>query len=419
MSAGLGLFVLILLILTNAAINAVEIGVIAANRVRVRHLAETGSRRAQSLQRIYQKQDNFLAAIVFLVNLTVAAAGLVGAHLNEQLFGSSGFLQAVTSLVVVGYLTATIGDLTPKVVGVRASTGLALLVAPFAEAVTRLLLPFELAMGPLPSFVSKLLFGVDLQATPSISEAELRMQIRLGAQTGSVAEEEAELLDRVFHFGDRRVHEVMVPRTEVVWLLSGTKVSDFYKVFADHSHSRFPLIDRDPDHVLGVVGIKDVLRQVALGHMTVDSPIDNVTRPASFVPETKLVGELFREMQASHSQMAIAVDEYGGTAGIVTLEQLLEEMVGNVGDELHPPEPEIVPIDEQTVEVEGTLSIEEAREELGLDIPDGEYDTIAGYVLSVLGRFPIEGESISLDGYRVTVTEMKGPKIETLRVTKA
>lgn len=418
MSAGLGLVLFVLLLIANAALNAVEISVIAANRVRVRHLAETGSRRAQALERLQNRQEEFLAGIVFLVTLTVVMSGFLGPAISETLFGSS-LIQVLLSFLVVTYITAAIGDLTPKVIGVRASSGLALFVAPVVELALRALTPFIVALSVIPGFVSRRIFGIQLQSGPSVTEAELRMLIDIGAESGSVAEDEAELLDRVFHFGDRRVHEVMVPRTEVVWLERGTPVSAFYETFAEHSHSRFPVFDPDPDHVLGVVGIKDVLRAVATGRMKADSPIETVMRPAYFVPETKLVGELFREMQANHSQMAIAVDEYGGTAGIVTLEQLLEEMVGNVGDELHPPEPEIVSIDEQTVEVEGTLSIAEAREELGLDIPDGEYDTIAGYVLSVLGRLPHEGETVPLDGHRVVVTEMKGPKIETLRVTRA
>jgi putative hemolysin len=150
-----------------------------------------------------------------------------------------------------------------------------------------------------------------------------------------------------------------------------------------------------------------------------DSPVEPLARPALFVPETKLIGELFREMQASGDQMAIAIDEFGGTAGIVTLEQLLEEMVGQVRDELWPEEREITPIDERTTQVEGSLSIEEAREELSLDIPEGDYDTVAGYVLSLLGHIPKVGETVTLDGYRIMVAEMRGLKIEQLRVIKA
>lgn len=419
MSAGLGLILLILLLAANAALNGIEIAVIAANKVRVRHLAESGSRRAQSLVRVHQHQDDFLATIVFLVTFTVAVSGFLGPTISEDLFGGTSLVQTLLSFLLVTYVTATVGDLTPKVLGVRASTSFALLVAPVAEGMMRVLGPFVTALGLLPRFLTRRIFGVDLQSGLSVSEAELRMYIDISAESGSVAEAEAELLDRVFHFGDRRVHEVMVPRTEVVWLEHDAIVRDFYKVFQKHPHSRFPVFEGNQDAILGIVGIKDVMRGLSTGQMNETSAVESVMRPAYFVPETKLVGELFREMQANRSQMAVAVDEFGGTAGIVTLEQLLEEMVGSVGDELHPPETEIQPIDESTVQVEGTLSIAEAREELGIDIPEGEYDTIAGYVLSILGRIPQEGESVPLAGHRVTIVEMKGPKIELLRVTRA
>jgi putative hemolysin len=245
------------------------------------------------------------------------------------------------------------------------------------------------------------------------------MLIDISAESGTMAEAEAELLDRVFHFGDRRVHEVMVPRTEAVGIDRRATLADFLAVYADAHHSRFPVWDESPDKVIGIIGIKDVLSALASGSIASDSCIEPLARRAMFVPETKLIGELFREMQATGAQMAIAVDEWGGTAGIVTLEQLLEEMVGQVRDELRPDDEEIVSIDEHTTRVDGGLSVEEAREELGIDIPEGEYDTVAGFVLSQLGHIPRVGEVVAWDGWRITVEEMRGLKIELLRVMRA
>jgi putative hemolysin len=211
----------------------------------------------------------------------------------------------------------------------------------------------------------------------------------------------------------------MVARTETVWIEKGASVRQFFDVYVQRSHSRFPVFDDTPDKVVGVLGIKDVLAALARGEVHDDSDVTLLARLPYFVPETKPIGALFREMQATGTQMAIAVDEFGGTAGIVTLEQLLEEMVGPVHDELSSAEEEIQPIDAQTIQVDGSLSVEEAREELGIDIPEGPYDTIAGYVLSLMGRIPREGEQVVRDSHRITVTEMRGPKIERLRVTKS
>jgi CBS domain containing-hemolysin-like protein len=415
MSPALGIPILILAIAAYAVVNSIEIAVVGANRLRVRHLAESGSRSAEALSRLQLRPERFFAAIVVLQNISVVAASAVSSLVAVEIAGGWG---VVAATILVAFGTALFGELTPKVLAARASERFALIVALPAEALTRILAPLVAALGYLPDRLSRALFGVSLEPGHDVSEAELRMLIGMSAETGSVNEEEANLLDRVFHFGDRQVHEVMVPRTEVVWLNKGTTVQEFYEVFTQASHSRFPMYEENQDHVLGVVGIKDVMRAVALGEMALDSDVGAVLRPPYYVPESKAIGELFREMQAQGIQMAIAVDEWGGTAGIVTLELLLEEMVGPMWDELAPAEAEIQPIDEMTVQVDGSLSVEEARENLGLSIEEGPYDTLAGFVLSEMGRIPREGEVIEIDGRTITVVEMQGQKIETLRVSR-
>lgn len=416
MNAGLGLAILLASTLGFAVVNSIEIAVVGANRIRMRHLAEQGSARAQALERLQRHQERFFAAIVFLQNVLVYIGAAVGGLVANNVAGVAGFIAAAI-LIPIG--TTLFGELTPKVLAAHASDRFALFVALPAEWLTRVLGPIVLALGYLPGVLSRRLFGVSLEAGPNVTEAELRMLIDMSAESGSVAEEEAELLERVFHFGDRRVHEVMIARTEAVWLEQGSTIAQFYDVYLRAPHSRFPVFEESPDHVTGILGIKDVLTALAEGRVTQESKIDPLVRSAFFVPETKLIGELFREMQESGTQMAIAVDEFGGTAGIVTLEQLVEEILGPMRDELRPAEPEITAIDSQTTQVDGSLSVEEARDELGIDIPEGPYDTIAGFVLSKLGRIPREGEQVAVDDHRITVAEMRGPKIELLRVTKA
>jgi putative hemolysin len=225
-------------------------------------------------------------------------------------------------------------------------------------------------------------------------------------------------MERVFRFYDRQASEVMVPRTEVVWLEAGTSIADFYKTYDGAPHSRFPVYRESLDDVVGVINIKEVLRALAQARISSETPIDALMRPPYFVPDTKLIGRLFVEMQEGRQQMAIIVDEYGGTAGIVTIELLLEEMVGHVVDELGQPVQEFEEIDEQTTRVDGGMSVDEAREELELPIPDGDYETVAGYVLHALGHIPNEGETVAGDGFRITVAEVKGRKIEEVVVTR-
>ncbi len=420
--------ILVALIAFNGVLAMAEIALVSSRRVRLQQAAERGDQGAVTALALSGDPTRFLSTVQIGITAVAVFSGAFGGNsladrLEKLLFdaglnqGLSNTLGVVIVVVAITFFNLLFGELVPKRIGLRRPERIAATLARPMQLLSRAGSPLVALLSFCTNTVLRIL-GMGGQDESAITEEEIRLLIGQSAESGSVATAEAELLDRVFHFGDRRVHEVMVPRTEVVWLPADASVSAFYQTFAESPHSRFPVTAGSPDQVLGVVGIKDVLRGLATGAMADDSLVKLVMRSAYFVPETKLVGELFREMQANHSQMAIAVDEYGGTAGIVTLEQLLEEMVGSVGDELHPPEEEIVPVDEQTFEVDGALSIEEAREELGIDIPAGDYDTIAGYLLSLLGRIPGEGESVPVVGHRITVVEMKGPKIETLRVTK-
>ncbi|MGB2712507.1 MAG: hemolysin family protein [Conexibacter sp.] len=398
-----------------ALVNAVEIAVIGANRIRIRHLAEKGNRSAKALERIRAREDRFFASIVLLQNFSVVIASTMAGLLAVELAGGWGLIVG-TIIVTAGI--ALFGEVAPKVLAARAADPLSLLLARPVELLTIALRPIAIVFAAAPNVISRVLFGQSAKVTPTVTEAELRMLIDIAATERAVGEEEAELIERVFHFYDRRVNEMMIPRTEVVALELGTTIEEFQRVFGETPHTRFPVYRESVDNVVGVVTIKDVLQAMPQGRATPETPIDRLMRPAYFVPETKLVGELFVEMQERRQHMTIIVDEYGGTAGIVTLELLLEEMVGRVADELGGAEEEFQTIDAHTVRVDGGLSIHEAREELDLDIPEGDYETVAGYVLTSLGHIPIEGEVVSGDGFRITVAEVKGRKIEQLVVTR-
>ncbi len=417
MNIPLAVFVLIVSVIGFAIVNAVEIAVVAANRIRVHHLAEEGSRAARTLEGLHREQEKFFAAIVLMQNILSVLAATMGALILDDQIG--GLPAILISIFGVALALALLGEITPKILASHAREGFAIFVAIPAQALTRVLAPIVAALSFLPSLISRRLFGVRLEAGPAVTEAELRMLIDISAESGTMEEHEAELLERVFHFGDRQVHEAMTPRTEAIGIEKRASLANFYDVYREAHHSRFPVFDENLDSVIGILVIKDVLSKLAAGEIDMNSPVESLARQALFVPETKPIGELFREMQASGDQMAIAIDEFGGTAGIVTLEQLLEEMVGQVRDELWPEEAEITTIDERTKQVDGGLGIEEAREELALNIPDGDYDTVAGYVLSMLGHIPRVGETVTLDGNRIVVAEMRGLKIEQLRVTQA
>ena len=429
----LGLSVEALIILALIAFNGLlamsEIALVTSRRVRLQQAAEKGDAGAQAALKLAEDPTRFLSTVQVGITLVSVVAGAFGGvriaarvapWLEETGLGqgASGIIAYVSVIGLITYLSIVFGELVPKRIGLHAPERIAGLMVRPMRVLAWVGAPFVTLLSASTSTVLRLLGLKEAQDT-NLSEEELRLMIGMSAETGTVATEEAELLDRVFHFGDRRVHEVMIARTEAVWMEKDWTLRDFFGVYAEAPHSRFPVYDDTPDVVVGILGIKDVLAALAIDKVNDDSAIESLVRPAYFVPESKLIGELFREMQAKGVQMAIAVDEFGGTAGIVTMEQLVEEMVGPMGDELRPQEAEIRNIDARTNLVDGSLSVEEAREELGLDIPEGPYDTIAGFVLDRLGHIPQEGEQLPIDDHRIIVAEMRGPKIELLRVTRA
>lgn len=394
-------------------VNAIEIAVVASSKLRVRAAAEGGSRAARALDRLKAEQDNFFGAIVVLQNVFVFLISTSGAVIAFELFSGWGrVLSLIVAAVLIPLIATEFGEYTPKVLASRAADRLALLAAVPVAALVWALRPLTAALAVVPNLFSRGGAGA------TVTEAELRMLIDIGAEEGAVGEDEAELLDRVFHFHDRRVNEIMVPRTEVVWLEKDESLREFYETYRESPRSRFPVYDDTVDNVVGIISIKDVLRALAERTLDDSSSLGSVLRPAFFIPQTKLVSELFWQMQDERQQMAVVVDEYGGVAGIVTVELLLEEMVGRVVDELGQPVEEFSAIDEHTIRVDGGMSVFDVRDELEIQLPEGDYETVAGLVLERLGHIPREGESFALDGYRITVSEVRGVKIESVVIQK-
>jgi putative hemolysin len=394
-----------------AIVNAIEIAVVGSNRIRVRAAAESGSRRARALERLKSQQDTFFGVVVVMQNVFVFLISTTGAVIAADIFGSRwGFL---VGLIAIPLISTEFGEYSPKVIASRSAERIAFVVALPIQFLVTVMRPLIAALAVVPN-----IFVRGQADTQTVTEAELRMLIDIGAEEGSVSEEEADLLDRVFHFHDRRVNEIMVPRPEIVWLEEEEMLRDMLETYGESPRSRFPVYEKTVDNVVGIVSIKDVLNAIARGEITAEMPIAPLIRPAVFIPETKLVSTLFWEMQNERQQMAIVVDEYGGVAGLVTVELLLEEMVGRVVDELGQEDAEFVAIDENTTRVDGGMSIFDLRDELGFEIPEGDYETIAGFVLDQLGHIPREGETVNYNSYRIVVSEVKGVKIESVVITR-
>jgi putative hemolysin len=251
-----------------------------------------------------------------------------------------------------------------------------------------------------------------------ISEGEIRSAISAGESEGVVEQDEAKILHQVFEFTDRPVSKIMVPRTEIIWVAQGTKLSDFLNLYTQGRYSRFPVYKDNTDNVVGILHAKDVLMKLTDGSDSRDSVIDDLVRPTYFVPEGKRLGELLAEMRDGGHHAAIVVDEFGGISGMVTLGQLTEEIVGDIHDELTDQEKDFIVTGDSTFQLDGGFRIEEANEELELNLPSGDYETVAGFIFSHLGRIPKQGEHFKYQNLKFVITEMRGMKIEKVIVTK-
>ena len=433
LSIALRLLLVVALVLANGLFVAAEFSIVTTRRARMEALIAQGSPLAGLVRRAMADVNNYLAATQLGITMASIGLGFVGepflADVIEPVFGwlpeegRGPAAHTVAVPVAFGAITAlhiVLGELAPKSLALWNPERVALATAAPTEA-------FRVAFWPaiwlLNGVANAILRPFGLRAPAggahSVHTAEeINILVAESREAGVLEHGEAELLESVFRFGDRRVNEIMIPRTEVVWLERGTTIGDFYRTYVRSPHSRFPVFDQSPDNVVGIVGIKDVLHGLAEGQLDSESPIDLAMRPALFVPETKFVGATFAEMQRSGHQMAVVVDEYGGTAGLVTAEMLLEEIVGYVSDELRRHEEEIVTVDEHTFQIDAGMSVHDANEELDLAIPDGDYETVAGFVLSQLGHIPREGEQFTYNGLRIAVTKVAGRKVEEVTVTR-
>ena len=397
-----------------------EIALFFLQRVKVEHLVSTGVRGAERVSRMLDRPDRLLSIILLGNNLVNTAAAALATVLAVSIWRSHGWQEEggiLVATIAVTIILLIFGETIPKTIAIRYTERLAILFARPIEWLLWVLLPFVVALSWIASGLSKMLGGTPVPRSLA-SEEEIRNMITVGHREGTVEDSEARMLHKVFDFGDRRVREVMVPRPEVVAIEQGSKVAEFLALYAQFPRSRFPVFNENMDNVVGILAIKDALMAQAKEAINQQSPIDELLRPAYFTPETKLISELFNEMRDSNFRMTVVVDEFGGTAGIVMLSRLVEEIVGEVGDELTTVEKDYEAINAYTFEIDGGMRIEEANEEMGLELPEGEYETVAGFVLNLLRRIPRPNEQIVYKDMKLVVSEMRGVKIEKIVLTR-
>jgi CBS domain containing-hemolysin-like protein len=398
------------LVLLGSVLAVAEASLTRMTRVRALALVEEGRRNAVVLERIEADPPRFLNAIYLTVMLCQNGSAILVAILAERTFGGLG-----VTLVSVAFTLAyfVLVEAMSKTFGVLHSDRAALLVAPLVWFLGRALArPTSALIG----LANVLLPGRGLKQGPFVSEADLRSMAEVGHEEGSIEREEKELIHSIFEFGDTIVREVMVPRPDVRAIESDKTLRDVQAMVLEHGYSRIPVYTEDLDDVVGIVYAKDVLKALHQGKH--DMPLADIVRQARFVPESKKVADLLREMQQEKFHIALVTDEYGSVSGLVTLEDLLEELVGEITDEYDVEAPEIEEVAEGVYRVDGKLGIDEVNEMLDADLPDEEWDTVGGLVLGLMGSIPDEGEEVRFQNLRFRAEKVNGRRIVKVLITR-
>ena len=410
---------LVLFLGLSAFFSSSETAFFALQRVRVAHLRETGVPRADRLARLKANPERFLSTILLGNNAVNLALASIATALALDLLGDGNRgIGVVVATVITTVVIVIVGEAVPKTLATRYPEQLLFLFLRPLEVLQRFLFPLATVLQNVSSGITRL-FARPSGPGPSISEEELRSLIRVGTTEGTVEKTEAEFIHKAFQFGDLQSREIMTPRPEIVFMSKESTFAEFLQAYAKESHTRFPIYESEPDNVVGMLSSKDVLRAYSEGALSDDQPIEPLVRQAYFYPETKPVDDLFVEMRAQGAQMVMLIDEFGVIAGLLTVKQIVGEVVGKIIDEDEGEEPEVKTIDDRTFQVDAGMRVDDANERLQLGLPDGGYETLAGFVLATLGRIPREGEQIRADGLRLTISEMSGVKIEKILVTRA
>ncbi len=400
------------LISTAAFLAMAETSLTRTNRVKALTLVEERRRGAHALLHLVEQPERFLNPILLLVLLChLVAATLVGI-LSEDLFGALGVAVAVAFEVVVIFVLA---EALPKTYAVQHADRASLIVAPVVSLIVRI--PgVRLLTRALIGLSNVLIPGRGLEKGPFVSEEELLAMADVAVEEDVIEREERQLIHSIIEFGDTVVREVMVPRPDMVAVEARASVSDAMELVMSAGYSRIPVFEQGIDDIAGILYAKDLMRATREGRA--EEPVRDLIRPARFVPETKRVAELMPEMQKSKTHMSIVVDEHGGTAGIVTLEDLLEELVGEIVDEYDVEEAPVEPLPDGGVRVSARMPIDELNELLGAQFPEGDYDTVGGLVYFLLGHVPAEGETVDYDGHRLYAEKVQGRRIGRVKVSK-
>lgn len=422
---------LIILIFLNAFFAASEIAFISLNDAKIDLQAKEGNKKAKKIKKMLENPSKFLATI----QIGITLAGFLSSAFASEAFASElapvlyklvpsvelriwNSISIVLITIVLSYFTLIFGELVPKRLAMKYYEKIAFATIGVIRFISIVTAPFVRFLTFSTNIVSKL-FGITGNEEETVTEEEIRMMVDVGEEKGTIDKEEREMINNVFEFNDKTASEIMIPRKEVYALdmnLSISKVLEEITDNEDFRYSRIPVYEETIDEIKGIVYIKDIL----LSTKNKSVKVKNLVKEAYYIPETKPLNELFEDLRKNRKQIAIVVDEYGGTAGIVTMEDILEEIVGEIYDEYDLVEDNCEKIDENTYILNGSMSIWETEKALEIEIPEGDYDTLSGYLIEELGRIPSEKEKpvVETEDVIYKVEKIKDKRIIKIKACK-
>ena len=422
--------IIIILIMLNAFFAATEIAFISLNDAKIEKLAKEGNKKAKKIKEMLVNPSKFLATI----QIGITLAGFLSSAFASERFASElapvlnnlvpaislttwNNISIVVITIILSYFTLIFGELVPKRIAMKNCEKVAFGSIRIIKAISVLPAPFVKFLTFSTNVISKL-FGVSESENETVTEEEIRMMVDVGEEKGTIEEEEKNMINNVFEFNDKVVSEIMVPRTEIFALDMNMTISEAIEELSeDLRYSRVPVYEENIDTIKGIVYLKDIL----LSNKSKNAKIKNLIKDAYFTTETKHVNELFEELRKNRKQMAIVIDEYGGTSGIVTMEDILEEIVGEIYDEYDEVENKIEQLDKNTFIFDGNIAIYEVESSLDVKIEEGDYDTLSGYLAEKLEKVPTEediGKTIETDKVLYKIEEVENRHIVKVKACK-
>lgn len=434
MSAGniiVKLVILLVLILVNAFFAMSELAIISLNDNKIDKMAEDGNKKAKKIVKLTESSSKFLSTIQIGVTLagfltSASASTTFASMITDALRGTSVYnalgeglingIAVVIVTIIMSYFSLVLGELVPKKIAMQVPEKISFKIVDILLFFSKLFAPLVKILSVSTNAVVRLLGFNPHADEETVTEEEIRMMVDVGGEKGVIEDVQKEMINNIFEFDDLDAGDIMTHRTDMVAVEVGDDLSEVVDTAVSEGYSRIPVYEDDQDNIIGIVYVKDLLAYV--GKKLPAKSLRDIMRTPMYVPESKICGDLFKEMTEKRTQMAVVVDEYGGTAGIVTLEDIVEAIVGNIQDEYDDEDEEISKINETTFTIDGMTNLEEVAELTGTELPEGSYDTVAGFIIKELGLLPEEGKTyeVNYKNLKLTVLSVDERRIDKVRV---